>query len=138
MSAATPLESEAQRKTVSGVTRSLPPANGDAIALDEADLAVLDHADGEPDHRRIRHQPVKPLVEAQIIDRMRARRAAAADRDVEAVGGRGQRRGDAQRQRPQARRRPPVPPTKYQTKRRNRTKSKIQLLGAGPSGAGAP
>ena len=78
---------------------------GDAIALDEADAPVLDDADREPDHRRILAEPLQPLVEPLVIDRVR-RLAVLADRDVEAMRGRGgrgrHRRAEPQHRRPEA------------------------------------
>ena len=67
MSAATPFDSEAQRKMVLGVTGS-PPGDGDAIALQEADFAILDDADREADHSLVLDQLLQPLVDAAIID----------------------------------------------------------------------
>ena len=39
-----------------------------AIALEEGDAAVLDHADGQPDHRRLGHQLPQARVEQPVID----------------------------------------------------------------------
>ena len=68
MVAATPFDTDAQRNTVSGVTGSLDPASGLAIALQEGDAAVLDNADGKADHRRLGHQLFQAAVEQPIID----------------------------------------------------------------------
>ena len=84
MSAATPLESEAQRNTVSVGHRVAAAGDGLAIALGEADLAVLDHGDGEADHRGILHQLLDARVEPRIIDRRRLARRAPRHGEVEA------------------------------------------------------
>jgi hypothetical protein len=57
-----PAEHGVRRHRVAGALEGL------AIALEEGDPAILDHADGEPDHRRLLHQLPEPRVEQAVVD----------------------------------------------------------------------
>ena len=63
--------------------RIVAPRGGQPIALDEPDLAALDHADREADHAGPLHQSLEPGVEPGIIDIAGLGRGGALDGHVE-------------------------------------------------------
>ena len=75
--AATPFDTDAQRNTVSRRDRIARSCERLAIALEEGDAAVLDHADGQADHRRLGHQLLQARVEQPHNRRRGAPRSTA-------------------------------------------------------------